>query len=126
LLAIGGAFLAAAFLARLGGRIGLPTIALFTLAGILLGPNTPGLVIVSDPHNLDVLAALGLVLLLFYLGLEFHLDDLKRGGRRLLAAGGIYLLLNFGAGLAFGFGLGWGCRKRWCWPGWWAFPRPRS
>jgi monovalent cation:H+ antiporter-2, CPA2 family len=111
LLAIGGAFLAAAFLARLGGRIGLPTIPLFTLAGILLGPHTPGLVIVSDPHDLDMLAALGLVLLLFYLGLEFHVDDLKRGGRRLLAAGGIYLLLNIGAGLAFGFALGWGVRE---------------
>ncbi|MFE0424513.1 cation:proton antiporter [Streptomyces sp. NPDC058953] len=105
---MGGAFLAAAFLARLGGRIGLPTIPLFILAGILLGPHTPGFVLVSDPHDLEMLSALGLVLLLFYLGLEFHLDDLKRGGRRMAMAGGVYLLLNVGAGLAFGFALGWG------------------
>jgi CPA2 family monovalent cation:H+ antiporter-2 len=105
---MGGAFLAAAFLARLGGRIGLPTIPLFMLAGILLGPHTPGLVIVEDAHDFEMLSALGLVLLLFYLGLEFHLGDLKSGGRRLLTAGGIYLLLNVGAGLAFGFALGWG------------------
>jgi CPA2 family monovalent cation:H+ antiporter-2 len=111
LLAIGGAFLAAALLARLGGRIGLPTIPLFILAGILLGPHTPGLVIVDDASDLEMLSALGLVLLLFYLGLEFHLDDLKRGGARLLAAGGIYLLLNIGAGLGFGFALGWGGRE---------------
>ncbi|MFF5958165.1 cation:proton antiporter [Streptomyces luteogriseus] len=111
LLAMGGAFLAAAFLARLGGRIGLPTIPLFMLAGILLGPHTPGLVIVQDAHDFEMLSALGLVLLLFYLGLEFHLDDLKSGGRRLLAAGGIYLLLNVGAGLGFGFVLGWGVRE---------------
>ncbi|MFI6805665.1 cation:proton antiporter [Streptomyces luteogriseus] len=108
LLAMGGAFLAAAFLARLGGRIGLPTIPLFMLAGILLGPHTPGLVIVHDAHDFEMLSALGLVLLLFYLGLEFHLDDLRSGGRRLLTAGGIYLLLNVGAGLGFGFVLGWG------------------
>jgi CPA2 family monovalent cation:H+ antiporter-2 len=108
---MGGAFLAAAFLARLGGRIGLPTIPLFMLAGILLGPHTPGLVIVEDAHDFEMLSALGLVLLLFYLGLEFHLDDLKSGGRRLLTAGGIYLLLNVGAGLAFGFALGWGVRE---------------
>jgi monovalent cation:H+ antiporter-2, CPA2 family len=111
LLALGGAFLAAGFLARLGSRIGLPTIPLFMLAGILLGPNTPGLVVVNDPDDLEMLSALGLVLLLFYLGLEFHLDDLKRGGGRLLAAGGIYLLLNIGTGLAFGLALGWGARE---------------
>ncbi|PTH86254.1 cation/H(+) antiporter [Streptomyces sp. A244] len=111
LLALGGAFLAAALLARLGGRIGLPTIPLFMLAGILLGPHTPGLVIVEDAHDFEMLSALGLVLLLFYLGLEFHLDDLKSGGRRLLTAGGIYLLLNVGAGLGFGFALGWGVRE---------------
>ncbi|EPJ41310.1 putative K(+)/H(+) antiporter YhaU [Streptomyces afghaniensis 772] len=108
---MGGAFLAAALLARLGGRIGLPTIPLFMLAGILLGPHTPGLVIVEDAHDFEMLSALGLVLLLFYLGLEFHLDDLRSGGRRLLTAGGIYLLLNVGAGLAFGFALGWGARE---------------
>ncbi|MDH6214044.1 cation:proton antiporter [Streptomyces pseudovenezuelae] len=111
LLAMGGAFLAAALLARLGGRIGLPTIPLFMLAGILLGPHTPGLVLVEDAHDFEMLSALGLVLLLFYLGLEFHLDDLRSGGRRLLSAGGIYLLLNVGAGLGFGFALGWGVRE---------------
>ncbi|MER7044575.1 cation:proton antiporter [Streptomyces jumonjinensis] len=105
---MGGAFLAAALLARLGGRIGLPTIPLFILAGILLGPHTPGIVLLSDPHDLEMLSALGLVLLLFYLGLEFHLDDLKTGGRRMALAGGAYLLLNVGAGLGFGFALGWG------------------
>ncbi|MFJ9736665.1 cation:proton antiporter [Streptomyces sp. NPDC101166] len=111
LLAMGGAFLAAAVLARLGSRIGLPTIPLFMLAGILLGPHTPGLVLVEDPHDFEMLSALGLVLLLFYLGLEFHLDDLRRGGRRLSAVGGVYLLLNVGAGLGFGFALGWGARE---------------
>ncbi|MGH3389918.1 MAG: cation:proton antiporter [Actinomadura sp.] len=111
LLAMGGAFLAAALLARLGRRIGLPTIPLFILAGILLGPHTPGVVLVEDAGELEMLSALGLVLLLFYLGLEFHLDDLRSGGRRLWATGGCYLLLNVGAGLGFGFALGWGQRE---------------
>lgn len=108
LLAMGGAFVAAAVLARLGNRIGLPTIPLFILAGILLGPHTPGYVLVDDPHQLEMLSALGLVLLLFYLGLEFHLEDLKAGGRKMALAGGLYLALNVGAGLGFGFALGWG------------------
>ncbi|MFF6904650.1 cation:proton antiporter [Streptomyces sp. NPDC012389] len=105
---MGGAFLAAAVLARLGGRIGLPTIPLFILAGILLGPHTPGYTLLSNPHDLEMLSALGLVLLLFYLGLEFHMDDLKTGGRKMAIAGGTYLALNVGAGLGFGFALGWG------------------
>ncbi|GAA2928582.1 cation:proton antiporter [Kitasatospora cinereorecta] len=105
---MGGAFLAAAVLARVGGRIGLPTIPLFILAGILLGPHTPGVVLVDDPHELEMLSALGLVLLLFYLGLEFHVDDLKAGGRKMVLAGTVYLILNVGAGLGFGFLLGWG------------------
>jgi CPA2 family monovalent cation:H+ antiporter-2 len=108
LVALGGAFLAAGILARLGRRVGLPTIPFFMLAGILFGPYTPGIELVSDPDELGLLAALGLVMLLFSLGLEFSVDDLTSGGRRLLAVGGVYLLLNVGGGLVFGFALGWG------------------
>lgn len=108
LLAMGGAFVAAAVLARLGSRIGLPTIPLFILAGMLLGPHTPGYVLVDDPHQLEMLSALGLVLLLFYLGLEFHVEDLKTGGRKMALAGGAYLALNVTAGFGFGLALGWG------------------
>lgn len=105
---MGGAFVAAAILARLGSRIGLPTIPLFILAGIMLGPHTPGYVLIEDAHDLEMLTALGLVLLLFYLGLEFNVDDLKAGGKKMVAAGTMYLVLNVGAGFAFGFALGWG------------------
>ena len=108
LVALGGAFLAAGILARLGRRVGLPTIPFFMLAGVVFGPHTPGLALVDDPHDLELLATLGLVLLLFHLGLEFSLDDLASGGRRLLGAGAVYLLLNVGGGIAFGAALGWG------------------
>jgi CPA2 family monovalent cation:H+ antiporter-2 len=108
LVALGGALLAAGLLARLGRRVGLPTIPFFMAAGIVLGPNTPGIVLLHEPEDLALLATLGLILLLFHLGLEFSLGDLLAGGRRLLAAGAICLLLNVGGGLAFGFALGWG------------------
>ncbi|MFC6935064.1 MULTISPECIES: cation:proton antiporter [Actinomadura] len=98
-------------LARAGVRIGLPTIPLFMLAGILFGPHTPGIALFDGPDDLKLLSALGLVFLLFYLGLEFHLDDLVSGGGRLVASGALYLLLNVGGGLAFGFLLGWGGRE---------------
>ena len=108
LIAIGGAFLAAGLLARAGRRIGLPTIPFFMVAGIIFGPHTPGIALVEDPHDLEILAALGLILLLFHLGLEFNLDDLLAGGARLLGIGAVYLLLNVGGGLLLGLALGWG------------------
>ena len=111
LVALGAALLVAGLLARAGRRIGLPTIPLFMAAGILTGPYTPGPVLIRDPVDLGLLTTLGLILLLFHLGLEFSLDDLLAGGRRLLAAGAVYLAVNLGGGLAFGSALGWGGRE---------------
>jgi monovalent cation:H+ antiporter-2, CPA2 family len=108
LVALGGAFIAAAVVGRLGRRFGLPTIPLFMLAGIVFGPNTPGIELVSNPEDFALIAAMGLVLLLFYLGLEFSLGDLTGGGTRLLGSGGLYIALNVGAGLLLGLALGWG------------------
>ena len=108
LVALGGAFLAAGLLARVGRRIELPTIPLFMVAGIIFGPNTPGIALFDDPSDLEVLAALGLVFLLLYIGLEFSVEELSAGGRSLLLAGGAYLLFNVGGGLLFGLVLGWG------------------
>ena len=111
LVALGGAFLVAGLLARLGRQAGLPTIPFFMAAGILTGPHTPGLVLVDEPADLRVFAAVGLIMLLFHLGLEFSFDDLINGGPRLLAAGAAYLVLNLGGGLVLGFLLGWGTRE---------------
>lgn len=111
LVAVGGAFLAAGILARAGRRIGLPTIPFFMAAGVIFGPNTPGIALVDDPHDLELLAALGLILLLFHLGLEFSLNDLLAGGRRLLGIGAAYLVLNVGGGFLLGLGLGWGTNE---------------
>jgi monovalent cation:H+ antiporter-2, CPA2 family len=111
LVALGGALLAAGFLARIGRRVGLPTIPLFMLAGIVFGPHTPGLDFFEDPSELELLATVGLVFLLFYLGLEFSIGDLISGGGKLVTVGAIYIALNVGAGLVLGFMLGWGDRE---------------
>jgi len=113
LIALGGAFLAAGLIARAGARFGLPTIPLFMAAGVIFGPYTPGVALVENPDELKLVASLGLVFLLFYLGLEFSLDQLTSGGRRLLTAASAYLVLNVGGGLAFGFALGWGRPRLW-------------
>src|SRR3954447_2020043 len=108
LVALGLAFLLAGFLGGAGRRVGLPTIPLFMLAGILVGPHTPGLVLFKHPEDLELLAAFGLIFLLFYLGVEFSVDPLTAGGRTLPGGRGTYLLLNIGVGLALGFAIGWG------------------
>jgi monovalent cation:H+ antiporter-2, CPA2 family len=108
LIALGGAALAAGLLARAGGRIGLPTIPFFMATGVLLGPHTPGLTLIEEPEHLELIAAVGLILLLFHLGVEFPINQVLSSGRRLLAAAGCYLALNIGGGMAFGFALGWG------------------
>ena len=111
LVAVGAALLLAGLFGRAGRRLGLPTIPFFIVAGIAFGPNTPGIVVLEDPEGIELLAVLGLVLLLFHLGIEFSINDLLDGGRRLLLAGGAYVALNTGAGLAFGWWLDWGWRE---------------
>lgn len=108
LIGLGGLVLIAGLLARGGRRIGLPTVPFFMLAGILLGPATPGPVLIEHPEELSLLASLGLVLLLFNLGVEFPVDQVLGGGRRLFVAAGCYIGMNVGAGLVLGYALGWG------------------
>lgn len=111
LIVLGIAFLACGLLARAGARAGLPTIPLFVAAGILLGPNTPGPILFEHPEELELLAAFGLIFLLFYLGVELSVDDLTSGGRGLLLSAALYLGLNVGGGLVLGFAIGWGTRE---------------
>jgi len=111
LFILGAALLLAGLFARVGRGIGLPTIPFFIVAGIIFGPHTPGVVLLEEPDDIYVLAMLGLVLLLFHLGLEFSLDDLLAGGRRLVWAGGSYIALNFGAGIVLGWSFDWGTQE---------------
>ncbi|WP_380169200.1 cation:proton antiporter [Jannaschia sp. R86511] len=108
LMAVGLLLLAAGLLARGGRRLGLPTIPFFMAAGILLGPGTPGLTVIDDPDRIELLAAFGLVLLLFNLGVEFPLEQVRASGPRLLVAAVAYIGLNVSGGIGLGLLLGWG------------------
>ena len=68
--------LGAFFMGLLFQRFGQPLILGYILAGFLLGPHTGG-VTVSNAHQIDLLAEIGVALLLFALGLEFSFKDLK-------------------------------------------------
>jgi CPA2 family monovalent cation:H+ antiporter-2 len=67
-------------------RLSVPTIGGFLVAGAVLGPS--GLGWIRDAHQTARLAEVGVVLLLFTIGLEFSLQELRRLGR-VLALGGV-------------------------------------
>lgn len=78
----------------------------YILAGILVGPHT-GLVTVSDIHNIELLAEIGVALLLFALGLEFSFRELKPVRVIALIGTPIQILLTMAYGFAIGLGFGW-------------------
>jgi CPA2 family monovalent cation:H+ antiporter-2 len=86
----------------LAGRLRFSAIPIFIVAGILLGPS-PGFPTIIEPsEGTDLLARLGVVLLLFFLGLEFSLDRLTAARRMVLVGGLIDLAVNAGLGILIG------------------------
>jgi len=85
-------------------RLRLPAIGGFLVMGALLGPG--GLGVVSDAREIRGLAELGVVFLLFEIGLELPLDALRRFGRATLAAGAAQVGLTIAAVTAIATALG--------------------
>lgn len=84
-------------------RFGLSAIPAYLLAGILLGPNEPEFLTVIRPSEVtEFVAELGVIFLLFFLGLEFSIGRLVRSGRHFGLGGSIDLAVNAGIGLALG------------------------
>ena len=82
-------------------RLGQPLILGYIAAGIILGPHTGGLT-VSGIHEIELLAEIGIALLLFALGLEFSLKDLKPV--KMIAVVGTPIQMALTVGLGFGIG----------------------
>ncbi|HBD09990.1 MAG TPA: portal protein, partial [Syntrophobacteraceae bacterium] len=84
-----------------------PPILGYILAGVAVGPYTGG-VTVSQIHDIELLAEIGVALLLFALGLEFSLKKLKPVRTIALVGTPIQILLTVMLGYATGRWLGWG------------------
>jgi CPA2 family monovalent cation:H+ antiporter-2 len=90
-------------------RFGLSAIPAYLLAGLLLGPNEPEVFSFIEPSEVtEFVAELGIIFLLFFLGLEFTVDRLRRSGMHLGIGGTIDFVVNAALGLivgvaAFGF-----------------------
>ena len=105
LLELGLLFVGVAVLARLAGRVGLSPIPFYLLGGLFIGAGSPIALEVSDDF-IEVAATLGVVLLLFFLGLEYTPSELLTNLRSSRQAG-LADLLNALPGVALAFLLGW-------------------
>lgn len=89
----------------LARRFRLPLLLGYLGAGIAIGPNGFGLV--QSPGVIESMATVGVILLLFTLGLDFSLDELKRVGKVAVLGGLIQIVVTAGFGFLLGRGLGW-------------------
>jgi len=109
LIELGVVFLVLALLGRLATRVGLPSIPLYLLAGLVMGEG--GIIPISAGEEfLAIGAQIGVVILLLLLGLEYSPDDLKVGLRTTWQAGIVDGVLNALPGFAMGLLLGWSIR----------------
>lgn len=83
-----------------------PLILGYVLGGIAIGPFTPGPT-VSDPHTFELFAEIGVILLMFSIGLEFSVNDLLRVKWVALAGGPLGILLSIGLAMLVGSVIGW-------------------
>jgi len=99
-------FLAAVIGGLVAWRLGLPLILGFVLGGIAISPFTPG-PHVSDLHTFEVFAEVGVVLLMFSIGVEFSIPDLIRVKWVALAGAPIGILVMLGVAIGVGKLAGW-------------------
>ena len=100
--------LVGAAVAFLFERLRLPTLVGYLLTGLLLGPRATG--VVSDPHSIELLAEIGVIVLLFTIGMELSLGKVIQLWRTVLFGGGVQVsvtaLLAAGIATLAGLGLG--------------------
>ena len=97
---------AAFFCGLLVQRLGQPLILGYIAAGVILGPHTGGYTI-SNINEIELLAEIGIALLLFALGLEFSLKDLKPVKMVALIGTPIQIVITMVLGIGIGHLMGW-------------------
>jgi monovalent cation:H+ antiporter-2, CPA2 family len=88
-------------------RLHLPVVLGYILAGLLIGPHTPPYSLVTDIHSIHTLAALGVIFLLFSIGLEFSLTKLLKVGAVAFIASTFEIIFMVWVGFSLGKLMGW-------------------
>ncbi|MED1916082.1 cation:proton antiporter [Brevibacillus sp. NPDC058079] len=83
----------------------------YILVGMIVGPHAPDIGLfdlrfIESAPLIEFMGRLGVLFLLFYLGLEFSVGRLIKAGRSIAVGGTIYIVINFTLGLVFGWAAG--------------------
>jgi len=105
---VGTALILVAIASVIAGKLKFSIIPFLIVLGMLVGPHAPTIGIldfkfIDSQGVIDFLGQIGILFLLFYLGLEFSVQKLVKSGRNIVTGGTIYVTLNFVLGLAYGF-----------------------
>jgi len=107
ILEVGTALVLIAIAAVLAGKFKFSIIPFLIILGMVVGPHAPvigiiDLTFIESKEFIDFLGRIGVLFLLFYLGLEFSVKKLQRSGKNIVVGGSIYIFINFTLGLLYG------------------------
>ena len=93
-------------------KLRFSVVPLLILTGMIVGPHAPKIGpldfrFIESAALIEFMGRVGVLFLLFYLGLEFSVSRLIKSGRSIVVGGSIYIAINFALGLAYAFMLGW-------------------
>lgn len=105
---VGTALMLIAIASVIAGKLKFSIIPFLIILGMVVGPHAPTLGIfdftfIESQEVISFLGRIGVLFLLFYIGLEFSVSKLIKSGRNIVFGGTVYVLLNFSIGLAYGF-----------------------
>lgn len=92
-------------------QVGLSVVVGFLVAGMVVGPHTPPITLVEDVERVDTLAQIGLVFLMFSIGLQLSVRKLRRLGLSLLFATFVGAMITYQLSRIFAVSLGWSARE---------------
>src|SRR5215813_3751961 len=111
-LEVGLALSLIALAALLSLRLRFSVVPFLIVAGMVVGPHAPKIGpldfrFIESAPLIELMGRIGVLFLLFYLGLEFSVSRLIRSGRSIIIGGSIYIVINFALALGYDALMGW-------------------
>ena len=88
-------------------RFKQPVVLGYIIAGVIIGPHTPPFPLINNEETIKTLSEMGIIMLLFSLGLEFNLRKITKVGGTAFLGAFFEIVLMIAAGYALGRGFGW-------------------